>query len=247
MFQLRKLCRGQSAEGQGVKPYYSESSVTIYHSDCREVLPGLSADAVLADPPYNVGKDYGDHDDSQSGEDYEAWLREILALCAGAAPEVVFFPGTKNVLRVESLLEGTGLRPYRMLGWHKREFAGDKWCGGPAMCWEPVVWATRSEKPRYEKLFGTYGRDFLAVNATHGDPYAKLHPCPKPLVVMKWLVGLFVPEGGTVLDPFVGTGTTLEAAKVMGRRAIGIELEEKHCATAVRRVGQEVLDYGEAA
>jgi site-specific DNA-methyltransferase (adenine-specific) len=216
--------------------------MSIHHGDCRQVLPELvPVDAVIADPPYNVGKSYGTHDDHMPTPAYQDWLRGILRQCAQLTSTVVFFPGAVNLLAVPVLLEGTTLRAKQVLGWHKREFAGDKWTGGPAMSWEPIIWATSSDRPYFNRIYGIWGRDFLIVNATHGDPYTKLHPCPKPVEVMRWLVGLFCPEGGTVLDPFMGSGATLRAAKDLGRYAIGIELEEPYCEAAVKRLGQGVL------
>jgi DNA modification methylase len=232
-----------------VTPYYDHDGVQIYVGDCRDVLPRLppAFDVVMTDPPYNVGKNYGGHDDRQEPADYETWLRSVLARCADLAPSLVYTPGTKNVWRVAALLEGTGYTPHAMLGWHKKEFAGDKFHVGPAHCWEPVVWAGREKNPYFRKRFGERGRDFLVVPATHGDPFAKRHPCPKPLPVMAWLVGLFVPDGGTVLDPFAGTGTTLRAAKDAGFRAVGIELNERYAAAAVKRLEQGVLPWDSAA
>lgn len=220
-----------------MKPYYQQSGITIYHGDCLEILPGLQAAVTITDPPYNVGKKYASHKDRMPPEEYQTWLRKRLRLCGET---VVFFPGTSNLMGVPTLLEGTGLQVRRVLGWHRKEFAGDKWTGGPAMCWEPVIWASR-ETITFNKIFGTIGRDFLVVNSTHGDPFRKVHPCPKPEPVMRWLVGLFAPEDGTVLDPFAGTGATLRAAKDLGRAAIGIEIEEAYCEAAVRRLAQEVL------
>ena len=67
------------------------------------------------------------------------------------------------------------------------------------------------------------------------------HPCPKPLGWMLWLVGLASLPGETIIDPFMGSGTTLRAAKDMGRRGIGIEIEEKYCEIAAKRMSQECL------
>jgi site-specific DNA-methyltransferase (adenine-specific) len=223
-------------------PYYDADGITMHVGDCLEVLPALDpVDVVIADPPYNVGKNYTSHDDAMPAEAYIAWLRAVLNACSLLAAEVVFFPGTANLLSVPDMLFGTPLRHVRTLGWHKREFAGDKWMGGPAMCWEPVIWASSAERPQFNRIFGTWGRDFLVINATHGDPFTKLHPCPKPVEVMRWLVGLFCPEGGTVLDPFSGTGATLRAAKDLGRKAVGVELESAYCDAAAIRLGQGVL------
>lgn len=224
-------------------PYYDEDGITIYHGDSREILPLLSpVDAVVTDPPYNVGKDYGaGTNDNQEPNRYVTWLQDLFLLLPPIAPQLVYTPGLVNVWRVPEVLAATGYRPVRMLGWHRKEFAGDLWKGGPAISWEPVIWASTQEKPYYTKTFGHQGRDFLVVNSTHGDKYAQLHPCPKPVSVFQWLIGLFSPEGGTVLDPFMGTGASLEAAQKMGRRAVGIEIEEEYCEMAVQRLAQGVL------
>jgi DNA modification methylase len=92
------------------------------------------------------------------------------------------------------------------------------------------------------KNSGELNRDWFVGNvaASFGDKVA--HPCPRPFDTMKYLVSIAVKENGLVLDPFMGSGTTLLAARVLGRRAIGIELEEKYCALAVRR-----LEHGKLA
>lgn len=220
-------------------PFYEDDKATIYWGDSLQVLPDLGpVDLVLTDPPYNVGKDYGGHDDSQTDDDYQAWLASVFA--AADYDTLVFFPGKVNLFAAPDLLPD-GFRVVRVLGWHRKEFAGDMWNGGPAMSWEPIVWATRLEKPFFNKKFGHMGRDFLVVPSTHGDPRKAWHPCPKPKRVMDWLVGLFATEGGTILDPFMGTGTTLRSAKDVGARAIGVEINEDYCRVAVRELAQEVL------
>ena len=226
--------------------FHEEPGVTLYCGNCRDVLPLLepdSVDAVIADPPYNVGKSYGEHDDSMPPDKYAAWLGDVLSLCATISRDsVIYFPGAVNVFGVAAVLATTPLRPVRMLGWHKKEYAGDLWTGGPAMSWEPIVWASKAPgRPAFNRIFGAWGRDYLVVNSTHGDPLRALHPCPKPPEVLRWLVGMFVPDGGAVVDPTAGTGTTLLQAKELGRRAIGIELSPDYCAIAVKRLRQGVL------
>ena len=228
--------------------FHEEPGITLYCGDCREVLPLLdSVDAVITDPPYNVGVNYGVRTNDRNPE-YLDWLASVLAQCAEVSHDpVVFFPGVVNSFEVPGVLDKAGLRGIRLLGWHKREFAGDMWRGGPAICWEPIVWASRAEHPFFNKLFGHWGRDFCVVPSTHGDPlktskwYPGGHPCPKPIMVMRWLTGLFVPQGGSVADPFCGTGPLLLAAKESGRSAIGIEIEPRYCEIAVKRLRQEVL------
>ena len=205
---------------------------TLYHGDCLEILPTLpKVDAVITDPPYNVGKDYGTHNDAMSRGAYVDWL----AACWRLIPTdtLIYTPGMRHFWDTPDVLTRAGLSIGPLLGWHKKEFAGDKWGGGPAMCWEPVVWAHRGKK-EFVKVCGTYGRDFLVVNATHGNPYAKVHPCPKPIEVPQWLIGIFARE--TVIDPFMGSGTTGVACANLGRKFIGIEIERKYFDIACERI-----------
>jgi len=231
-----------------VTPYYSDSHVTIYCGDCREVLPTLApVDVVITDPPYNVGKDYGEEScDDMTIDAYEAFLEGIWYECARrGAKTLLYTPGVVNVWRTPVVVRAPW-QLERLLGWHRREFAGDKFTHGPAIAWEPVVWATTTDGPRVNRLFGHAGRDFLVVPSVKEDPYRKVHPNPKPPAVMRWLVALFCIPGDTVLDPFMGSGTTLAAAKNLGRKAIGIEIEERYCEIAAKRCSQEVLDLGAA-
>jgi hypothetical protein len=128
-----------------VKPYYDDGTVTIYHGDCREILPTLTADAVVTVP--------------------------------------------------------MAIRRFRF-----------RWMG------------MLQEIPEH-----------------------RWHPTQKPLPVMRWAVGLLPDTARVVLDPYAGSGTTLRAAKDLGRKAIGIEAHERYCEIAAERLGQGVLDFGEAA
>jgi site-specific DNA-methyltransferase (adenine-specific) len=220
-------------------PYYEHAGITIYHGDCREILPQLpKVDAVITDPPYNCGKDYGTHDDQMDPTAYCEWLTSIWRKLPSDC--LIYTPGDRHLWDSRTICEGAGYSMGRPLAWHKKEFAGDKWSGGPPICWEMVIWSYRGQK-RFERIFGTRGRDHLTVNSTHGNPIAKLHPCPKPIEVPRWLIGIFAPND--VLDPFMGSGTTLVAAKNLGRKAIGIEIEERYCEIAAKRLSQEVFDF----
>jgi len=224
-----------------MKPYYEHAGITIYHGDCLEILPSIQAHLCLTDPPYNVGEKYGESYRDQI-ELWSDWLGSRLA--ASTADEFVYFPGHRHFFDVPSIAILAGARIRRVLGWHKREFAGDLWTSGPAISWEPIVWMGRTDEMVFHKRFGTYGRDFLVVNSIHGNPFKGPHPCPKPLEVMRWLIGLFAPADGIVVDPFCGSGTTLEACKNAAIKAIGIEIEEKYCEIAAKRLSQEAFDFG---
>ena len=207
---------------------------TLYCGDCLEILPTLDrVDAAVTGPPYNVGKNYGTHDDAMPAAEYVAWL--TARWHALPTDTLVYTPGDRHFWDTPRICADAGFQLGRMLAWHKREFAGDLFAGGPAMCWEPIIWAFRDGKA-FNKIPGTLGRDHLTVNATHGNPYAKLHPCPKPIEVARWLVGLFTVD--SALDPFMGSGTLGVAAIELGRSFIGIELDPRFFDVACERISR---------
>ncbi len=228
-----------------IDPYYEDGAVTIYNGDALALLDCLdpSGDLAIFDPPYNVGKNYGQGAAADKLDELNYWNMVSGALRDMEAPSLVWTPGVVNIDKALRTL-APRWRLVRLLGWHKREYAGDSFHSGPAMCWEPIIWAVRAEvdKPFYNRIYGAWGRDFLIVNSTHGHGIA--HPCPKPPEVMRWLIGLFCPEGGTVIDPMCGSGTALMEAKNSGRKAIGIELNRDYCDVAIKRCAQEVLAFG---
>jgi DNA modification methylase len=204
-------------------PYYEQDGITIYHGDCRDVLPTIEpVDLVLTDPPYNFGKDYGTHDDSMATEAYEAWCAEWFGLCQNLSQRIIVFPGHGNL----------------PVWWNIRKPSNVACCykpGNPApggsiqFCeWEPwLYWGPFMGGSNVIRATVTKQRDT-------GD-----HPCPKPLSLMTALIQKS--KAKTIIDPFMGSGTTLRAAKDLGRKAIGIEIEERYCEIAARRLQQAVL------
>jgi DNA modification methylase len=197
-------------------PYYQDEQVTLWHGDSRDILPRLTGiDAVIADPPYDVGRtDYQD----QSCQDVVG-----LALAATAGPIVWF--GAAPRLRDDLL--AFPVPPQRVLIWHALSTRAQTRSYGmfyhyhPLYCWQL---SGRHEGPQIDVLrYCTDVRQWFAHSST------------KPLPLMRALVG-FAPAGGLLCDPFAGSGTTLCAAVLEGRRAIGIEQEERYCAIAVQRL-----------
>jgi len=204
------------------RPYYEGSGITIYHADCRQVLPFLPRfDLLLTDPPYGIGAgkmnlgmwrtsrmEKGDWDKSTP----PSWLMDAMI---EAADKHIIWGGNYY-----------GLPPSRQyLIWDKgagfkgRDFAEceQAWCS----------WDGNAK---------VYLRDPLAS----GDYRDKVHPTHKPAALMKWCLGL-VPDAKTVLDPFMGSGTTLVASKLEGRQAVGIEINEAYCESAAKRLSQGTL------
>lgn len=237
-------------------PYYQDDACTIYHGDCREIIPQLgTVDHVITDPPY------GAHVHAKQ------WIG--AALTADAKPRVAtahkelgfeclsdemqsfvvsefariaqrwiaVFCDIEGLHGWKSAMQNVGLDYVRACIWDKvdsaPQFTGDR----PANSAELIVLA----HPKGKKSWNGGGRRNVFRFAVNGVSGAKPHPSTKPVALMTELVSLFTNEGDTILDPFMGSGTTLRAAKDLGRKAIGIELEEKYCEIAANRLRQEVL------
>lgn len=221
-----------------MKPYYEQSGVTIYHGDCREVLSGLTANVVVTDPPYGLGELSGttaiargkNRYQSDYFEDTEAYLSAVVVPAVGVA---LARCGDRGAITPGVRCSWLYPRPRDVGGFYQPAAVGM----GP--------WGFASFNP---VLF--YGKDPWGGKKPSATmvplterPSDDGHPCAKPIGAMLWLVMKASIEGETVLDPFMGTGTTLVAAKNLNRCAIGIELEERYCEIAARRLSQEVLDF----
>jgi DNA modification methylase len=139
------------------------------------------------------------------------------------APIVIFTPGNGSQYAYP--------KPDWTLGWF-RPGSVQRAAGGGFSHWEPLLVYGKNPMPFDAK-------EFIANTGEGGNG----HPCAKPLPVFKWIVSAASPTDGLIVDPFMGSGTTLRAAKDLGRRAIGIEIEERYCEIAAKRLSQEVLDF----
>ncbi len=201
-------------------PYYQDNAVTIYHGDCREILPGLApVDLVLTDPPYGLG------DKWQGGKvkwplhhGQMVWDSAIVK----ELPELIQH-GRQQIIWGGHLYPLPASRGWFV--WDKLE-RNDAFTSGQA----ELAWSNLDQPIRVWRRCST------AIMSTH-----KIHPTQKPIELMTWC--LWFTDGGLILDPFMGSGTTLRAAKDLGRKAIGIEIEEKYCEIAARRMSQEVLQF----
>ena len=216
-----------------MKPYYEDGSVTIYHGDCREILPSIEADVLLTDPPYgtqfsklNPKGGYGRRQNAGLGpegftiaNDSTTDVRdEVLALWPPDSPALLF--GSPR------LPDPPGEWNDRLV-WDKKRPGMN---GGP--------WRYRHETIYVRGEWVRISDASVSIIVAYPEQSEHIHA--KPLALMSRLVGA-APEG-TILDPFMGSGTTLRAAKDLGRKAIGIELEERYCEIAAERCSQEVLD-----
>lgn len=225
-----------------MKPYYDHAGITIYHGDCREILPHVSADVVVTDPPYGLldrpGKIHmagGVVGDADWGEWDKSASWDWLPLCSGVTA-VVAFHDHKDATNAAEALRLADIPLRQFLYWDK----GDSGIN-PRRNFVNVV-----EQAIYGRRgVGPWNGGGASVNMLRLNRLATpLHPTQKPVPVMAWILRIVTDELSVVLDPFMGSGTTLVAAKQLGRKAIGIEIEERYCEIAAKRLAQEVFDFG---
>lgn len=226
-----------------VSPYYQDEWVALYHGDCLKETAWLEADVLLTDPPYGAswkqalpsnakgGRNHrgiaNDHDTTARDRALEAW---------GGRPAIVFgslkaeYPiGWSRMLVFEKPAVGAGVlgqvHPWRA-------------------SWEPifVLGEWPKQVPTRSAVIATR---WASASGYSGYITAAGHPHAKPLDVLEEL--LVACPLGVVADPFAGSGSTLVAAKQLGRRSVGVELEERYCEIAARRLSQDVLPFEESA
>lgn len=218
-------------------PYYQDDSCVIYHGDCRDVLAWLEADVLVTDPPYGMRyvsggprvNAFGVRSVTARAEvvgDDTTDVRDQALRLWGDRPALVF--GRWNVARPAGTID--------RLIWHKRNT-------------NPGLGTNTPWSPADEEIY-VLGRGWVGERAQNvivtdearsgsGGLAAQIgHPTPKPVGLMRHLIERTI---GVVADPFMGSGSTLRAAKDLGRRAIGIELDERYCEIAAKRLAQEVL------
>jgi site-specific DNA-methyltransferase (adenine-specific) len=221
-----------------MKPYYEDDAVTLYLGDAREILPAINfADHVITDPPFArdvyLRSTISNHQfSSVSLEKLAAGdIGHIDEMLAGVAAEfgrltrrwAIVFSDAETTWRWRAELQDAGMRYVRTGAWCKSDpmpqFSGDR----PAVGFEPCTITHAQGKMRWNGGGHAATWHFgISKGAKRPD-----HPCPKPLPLMTKIVEQFTDEGEVVLDPFAGSGTTLVAAKNLGRKAIGVELVEK--------------------
>jgi site-specific DNA-methyltransferase (adenine-specific) len=234
-------------EESAMKPYYEHAGITIFHGDCREILPMLpKCDLLLTDPPYGVKaalnsvtakrapwsiggsrkkNDYGEMDDSP--EYVQAVVVPGFVAALAVCKRGILTPGCR-CLTMYPQPDSFG------------------------SFWQPAStglqrWGRCDSQPIF--YYGSFPRESRLIPATNcsyrltESPEPNGHPCPKPYQAWKKLLLVGSLDDETALDPFMGSGTTLVAAKNLGRKAIGIEIEEKYCEIAAKRLSQEVFDF----
>lgn len=244
-------------------PYYDNDGVTLYLGDCRDVLPrlDLQADCAVTDPPY-----------AETSLAWDQWPDGWPTLVADHTRSMWCFGSMRMFLDRRD--EFTGWKLSQDIVWEKHNgsgFASDRFkrVHENALHWYQGAWSTiPSDTPRergvrrvgvirrpqtpHTGAIGAAGsvqdstrllRSVLRVSSMQGKA---LHTTEKPLGILEPLIAYACPPGGLVLDPFAGSGSTLCAARDSGRRAVGIELNERYCEVIARRIDQGSLFGGDA-
>jgi site-specific DNA-methyltransferase (adenine-specific) len=230
-----------------MKPYFDDGQCVIYHGDAREIIASLNADRIITDPVWpNADARL------QGAADPQRLLSETLA--AASAKTIVLQLGRASDPRFLAAVPSSW--PFLCVRWLRYAVpsyngrvltdADVAYAFGVAVPSAPgrrvipgVTLSVRGEMPR------GHGRNRSAAQYAATQD-ALPHPAARHLRHLLWLVNWFSDPGETVLDPFCGTGTTLRACKDSGRRAIGIEIEERYCEIAAGRLAQQVLPLHEA-
>ena len=212
------------------EPYYSDEFVTLYHGDCREVTEWLEADVLVSDVPYGI--DYRSNSPRETlarsiEGDEDTETRDAALALWGARPALVF--GTWRAARPAATR--------MVLIWDTKGALG---MGAMDLPWKPAHQEVYVLGSGFEGRRTSDVLTFAPVQSLGRN--GREHPHQKPTDLMAALVAKCPP--GTVADPFAGSGSTLVAAKRLGRKAIGVEIDERYCEIAARRLAQGVLDFG---
>ena len=232
-----------------MKPYYESELVTLYHADSFEVMQTMeeeSIDCVITDPPFTERTHKGARKNTNKGVQdlitFDSFTEKQLyssfeKLGKITKGWVVSSLDYHHAFKFEDL-PPENLRQMRIGVWVKKnatpQISGDR----PAQGWEAISYLHRKDRKAVWNGGGHHG------NYVTNIPTATGHPTPKSLAVLSSFVERFTNLGDTIFDPFAGGGTTLVAARNLGRKVIGVELDEKYCELIANRLSQEAFDFG---
>ncbi len=213
-----------------IEPYYQDQYSAIYCGDCRDIAPQLEAvDLALTDPPYGINYN---HSGGGKGVHQRRNLVPVIGDDKPFNPSLLLsFP---NVIcfgadHYADKLPATG----RWLAWDKL----DGLLSFDSFSDVEFAWHSKKGASRIFRYL------WKGVCQAGEKGLGRVHPTQKPVALMKWCILQAGSDIQTVLDPYMGSGTTLVAAKQLGIRSIGIEISEKYCEIAVKRLAQGVLEF----
>jgi len=214
------------------KPYYEEPGIQIYNCDCRLILPHLEpVDLVLTDIPFNVNLNYESYKDKLSDEDYRLLCHSWFSSFKQCSKSFIVKSPTKTMPIVLPVFA-------EVLGyvWTVIQHSPNAMTHGPfnlSLFSQYLIGGDLLKRPNCDFFINTK------------QAAKSLHPAAMPIYPIERLLIWFSNAEHKIIDPFMGSGTTLVAAKQLNRKAIGIEIEEKYCEIAVERLRQGVFNFNE--
>jgi site-specific DNA-methyltransferase (adenine-specific) len=231
------------------EPYYEDEHVTIYHGDCEDVLAHLDVDVqlVLTDPPYGINF-VSNHRTKRThiakpihGDDTNpVHLVPLLHLLLVDDGAIYWFCVEDGIHEFNEAAVDAGLHKKRALVWDKGNWASGDLTGDWGVQTEYIAWAANEG----HKLRDGRPANLLSVPREASGSQDFKHPSQKPVTLLEKIIRASSDPGGVVLDPYMGSGSTLRAAVNLGRRAIGIEVDEGYCEVAKTRMAQMGFDLG---
>jgi site-specific DNA-methyltransferase (adenine-specific) len=247
--------------------YYTDDYVQLFLGDCREVLPalGVTADCVVADPPYGETSLSWDRWpdgwlDAAAQITRSLWCFGSLRMFLDHRDEFAGWKLSQDVIWEKQNGSGFATDRFRRVHDHALHWYRGPWGGihheVPRLPNQGRDRGNRSIEPQSTNRFGHMGQLAVSAYVDDGLRLARsviracnlqrraIHPAEKPLHVLTPLIEYACPGGGLVIDPFAGSGSTLDAARCSGRRAVGVEIDERYCELAARRLSQAPLITG---
>ncbi len=250
------------------KPYLSTKNILIYNQDILKIesIPESSIDLIITSPPYNVDIYYNSHNDNLSYEDYleftQKWIRKCYDLAKSEGRFLLNIPldknkgGQKSVgADITKIAKDIGWKYHSTIIWNegnisRRTAWGSFMSASAPYVIAPVELILVLYKDSWKKTGGSRKNDITKqefMDWTNGvwtfngqsKKGAGGHPAPFPIELPRRCIKLFSFIGDTVLDPFLGSGSTLIASYLHGRKGIGVDIDEKYCNIAIDRLHQE--------
>lgn len=232
------------------QPYYQDDLVTLFHADASDMMhrmPTDSFDHVITDPPYseevhkNAKSNAGSSDEFASIDFAPLRTQQLVSVFDQSARVAKRWVISTTSFQQAHLLSEHDSEFYdfkRMGVWVKTTYAPQILGDRPATAWEAILYLHSKGVPSKWNGGGTHGNYIGNIAQPNG------HPTAKPLELYKQFIQNFTQPGESVLDPFAGSGTTLEAARMAGLQVTGIEISEKYCELIAKRLQQQEFDFG---
>jgi site-specific DNA-methyltransferase (adenine-specific) len=226
-----------------MKPYYTDEAVTLYHGDCREITEWLTADVLVTDPPYGRGWRQGRTRRGRNADDSHAGIAGDCDTSTRDAALQMW--GDRHAITFGDLMLSPPVGTRQVGIYRKAVDAGNKGTFGGFRRDVEAIYLLGPWKAGLNGRSSVLASSAPLQGGSHGLTGRYGHPHAKPIDVMEELISACPP--GVIADPFAGSGSTLVAARNLGRKAIGVEDEERYCELIAQRLSQGALSFEDSA